>query len=201
MPKISWENYEAKKVFDEYVGNNQKLRPETKIISNFISKYSRKKLLTTIKSSENAISQRGVTFRVYSNDKITDHYWPLDIIPRIIKKKEWDKISKGLAQRVKALNFFIHDVYNGQKIFKDKIIPKSIILNSGNFRKECVGIKPPFNIWANICGSDLVRDINGEFLVLEDNLRVPSGVSYMLENRTVMKSVFPEIFEKIRLAP
>ena len=93
------------------------------------------------------------------------------------KKKEWDKISKGLAQRVKALNFFIHDVYNGQKIFKDKIIPKSIILNSGNFRKECVGIKPPFNIWANICGSDLVRDINGEFLVLEDNLRVPSGVS------------------------
>jgi len=201
MPKISWENYEAKKVFDEYVGYNQKLRPETKIISNFISKYSKKKLLTTIKNSENAISQRGVTFRVYSNDKITDHYWPLDIIPRIIKKKEWDKISKGLAQRVKALNFFIHDVYNGQKIFKDKIIPKSIILNSGNFRKECVGIKPPFNIWANICGSDLVRDINGEFLVLEDNLRVPSGVSYMLENRTVMKSVFPEIFEKNKISP
>src|SRR5210317_212677 len=201
MTKISWENYESKKVFDEYVRNNQKLRPETKIISNFISKYSRKKLLTTIKSSENAISQRGVTFRVYSNDKITDHYWPLDIIPRIIKKKEWDKISKGLAQRVKALNFFIHDVYNGQKIFKDKIIPKGIILNSGNFRKECLGVKPPFKIWANICGTDLVKDINGEFLVLEDNLRVPSGVSYMLENRIVMKSVFPEIFEKHKISP
>jgi uncharacterized circularly permuted ATP-grasp superfamily protein len=87
MPKISWENYEAKKVFDEYVGNNQKLRPETKIISNFISKYSRKKLLTTIKSSENAISQRGVTFRVYSNDKITDHYWPLRYYSQNYKKE------------------------------------------------------------------------------------------------------------------
>ena len=111
------------------------------------------------------------------------------------------KCSKGLIQRVKALNLFIHDVYNEQKIFKEKIIPKKVVFDSGNFRKECVGVKPPFKVWANICGSDLIRDIDGNFLVLEDNLRVPSGVSYMLENRMVMKSVFPEIFAKHKISP
>ena len=201
MPKISWNLYKANNAFDEYVTSQNKLRSESKKISNFIGKYSTKRLLTTVKNSENAISQRGITFRVYSEDKPADHYWPLDIIPRIIIKKDWAKISKGLIQRVKALNLFINDVYNEQRIFKEKIIPKKIIFESGNFRKECLGAKPPFKVWANICGSDLVRNINGEFLVLEDNLRVPSGVSYMLENRMVMKSVFPEIFAKQKISP
>ena len=201
MPKISWDNYKANNVFDEYLTSRNELRPETKNISNFIAKYSKQKLLTTIKSSENAISQRGITFRVYSENKPAEHYWPLDIIPRIITKKNWSKVSKGLIQRVKALNLFIHDVYNEQKIFKEKIIPKKVVFDSGNFRKECVGVKPPFKVWANICGSDLIRDIDGNFLVLEDNLRVPSGVSYMLENRMVMKSVFPEIFAKHKISP
>ena len=201
MVKISWDTYRAKNVFDEYLTSKNKLRPETRNISNFIAKYSKQRLLTTVKNSENAISQRGITFRVYSEDRPADHYWPLDIIPRIITKKNWSKISKGLIQRVRALNFFIHDVYNDQKIFKEKIIPRKIVFESGNFRKECVGVKPPFKIWANICGSDLVRDVNGNFLVLEDNLRVPSGVSYMLENRMVMKSVFPEIFSKQKISP
>lgn len=124
MPKISWDNYKANNVFDEYLTSSNELRPETKNISNFIAKYSKQKLLTTIKSSENAISQRGITFRVYSENKPAEHYWPLDIIPRIITKKNWSKVSKGLIQRVKALNLFIHDVYNEQKIFKEKIIPK-----------------------------------------------------------------------------
>ena len=201
MPKISWDNYKANNVFDEYLTSKNELRPETKNISNFIAKYSKQKLLTTIKSSENAISQRGITFRVYSENKPAEHYWPLDIIPRIITKKNWSKVSKGLIQRVKDLNLFIHDVYNEQKIFKEKIIPRKIVFDSGNFRKECVGVKPPFKVWANICGSDLIRDIDGNFLVLEDNLRVPSGVSYMLENRMVMKSVFPEIFAKHKISP
>jgi len=201
MPKISWKEYQAKNVFDEYVGSDQKLRPENKKISDFIAKYSKRKLLNTVKSSERAISSRGITFRVYDENKPLEQFWPLDIIPRLVQKKEWSKISKGLIQRLKALNFFINDVYNDQKIFKEKIIPKRLIFESGNFRKECVGVKPPFKIWANICGSDLVRDVNGEFLVLEDNLRVPSGVSYMLENRMVMKSVFPEIFEKNKISP
>src|SRR5210317_553632 len=201
MPKIYWKEYQAKNVFDEYVSSDQKLRPENKKISDFIAKYSKRKLLNTVKSSERAISSRGITFRVYDENKPLEQFWPLDIIPRIVQKKEWSKISKGLIQRLKALNFFINDVYNEQKIFKEKIIPKRLIFDSGNFRKECVGINPPFKVWANICGTDLVKDINGEFLVLEDNLRVPSGVSYMLENRMVMKSVFPEIFEKNKISP
>ena len=122
MPKISWNSYKAINAFDEYVTSENKLRSESKKISNFIGKYSTKRLLTTVKNSENAISQRGITFRVYSEDKPADHYWPLDIIPRIITKKNWSKISKGLIQRVKALNLFINDVYNEQRIFKEKII-------------------------------------------------------------------------------
>ena len=201
MPKISWKDYKAKKVFDEYVTPSQKLRPEIKKISDVITKYSKKKLQDTVKNSQNTISSRGITFRVYDDKKPLEQFWPLDIIPRIVTKKEWTKISKGLLQRLKAINLFINDVYNKQNIFKEKIIPKKLILESGNFRKECLGINPPFGVWANICGSDLIRNENGEFLVLEDNLRVPSGVSYMLENRMVMKSVFPEVFENYKISP
>ena len=163
--------------------------------------FQKKKLQNSIKSSQNTISSRGITFRVYDQNKPIEQFWPLDIIPRIIKKEEWSKISKGLVQRLADLNLFINDVYNQQKIFKEKIIPKKLITESGNFRKECIGITPPFGVWANICGSDLIRDEQGEFLVLEDNLRVPSGVSYMLENRMVMKSVFPDIFENHKISP
>lgn len=201
MPKLSWKEYRAKNVFDEYITSSQKLRPEIKKVSDFIAKFSKKKLQNSIKSSQNTISSRGITFRVYDQNKPIEQFWPLDIIPRIIKKEEWSKISKGLIQRLTALNLFINDVYNQQKIFKEKIIPKKLITESGNFRKECIGITPPFGVWANICGSDLIRDEQGEFLVLEDNLRVPSGVSYMLENRMVMKSVFPDIFENHKISP
>src|SRR6056300_956858 len=201
MPKLSWKEYRAKNVFDEYITSSQKLRPEIKKVSDFIAKFSKKKLQNSIKSSQNTISSRGITFRVYDQNKPIEQFWPLDIIPRIIKKEEWSKISKGLVQRLAALNLFINDVYNQQKIFKEKIIPKKLITESGNFRKECIGITPPFGVWANICGSDLIRDEQGEFLVLEDNLRVPSGVSYMLENRMVMKSVFPDIFAKQKISP
>src|SRR5210317_2166408 len=131
MPKILLKLNKAVYAFDEYVSSENKLRVETKKISNFIGRYSTKRLQTTVKNSENAISQRGITFRVYSEDKPADHYWPLDIIPRIITKKNWTKISKGLIQRVKALNLFINDVYNEQRIFKEKIIPKKIIFDSG----------------------------------------------------------------------
>ena len=201
MPKLSWKEYRAKNVFDEYITSSQKLRPEIKKVSDFIAKFSKKKLQNSIKSSQNTISSRGITFRVYDQNKPIEQFWPLDIIPRIIKKEEWSKISKGLIQRLAALNLFINAVYNQQKIFKEKIIPKTLITDSGNFRKECIGISPPFGVWANICGSDLIRDEQGEFLVLEDNLRVPSGVSYMLENRMVMKSVFPDIFENHKISP
>jgi uncharacterized circularly permuted ATP-grasp superfamily protein len=124
-----------------------------------------------------------------------DRNWPFDIVPRIIEKKEWDLIEAGLKQRVRALNLFIDDLYHGQKIIKDGVFPAEVLAESKNFRTQCVGVKPPLGVWAHICGSDLVRDADGTIYVLEDNLRVPSGVSYMLENRLVTKRVFPELFE------
>jgi uncharacterized circularly permuted ATP-grasp superfamily protein len=144
----------------------------------------------------------GITFTVYSQQGGSiDRAWPFDIIPRIIAKGEWETIEAGLKQRAQALNLFIDDIYHEQRIVKDKIFPAEILAGSKNFREQCVGINPPLGVWAHICGSDLVRDKNGTVFVLEDNLRVPSGVSYMLENRQVMKRVFPELFQEASILP
>jgi uncharacterized circularly permuted ATP-grasp superfamily protein len=144
----------------------------------------------------------GITFTVYNESEGTiDRAWPFDIIPRIIDKKEWVSIEAGLKQRVKALNLFIDDLYHEQKIIKDNIFPGELLKESKNFLPQCVGVNPPLGVWAHICGSDLVRDNDGTVYVLEDNLRVPSGVSYMLENRQVMKRVFPDMFEQHDILP
>jgi len=143
----------------------------------------------------------GITFSVYSDGANIDREWPFDIVPRVIESSEWKQVHSGLEQRLKALNCFIDDLYNDQKIIKDQIIPEELISSSSNFRKQCIGVKPPHGVWAHICGSDLVRDSDGTLYVLEDNLRVPSGVSYMLENREVMKRTFPEIFSECTVLP
>ncbi|MCB1874356.1 MAG: circularly permuted type 2 ATP-grasp protein, partial [Chromatiales bacterium] len=127
--------------------------------------------------------------------------WPFDIIPRVIPAEEWHATAEGLKQRLRALNCFIDDVYNDQKILKNGIVPREIIENSRDFRPECRGFSPRYGAWAHICGTDLVRDRDGKFYVLEDNLRVPSGVSYMLENRQLMKRVFPEQFAAYEVLP
>ena len=139
--------------------------------------------------------------RVYTDAGQIDRAWPFDIIPRIIPTSEWDVTERGLIQRVTALNLFIQDLYGKQQIVADKVFPKSLLKDSVNFRPECVGITPPNGIWAHICGSDLVRGGDGTIYVLEDNLRVPSGVSYMVENRMVTKRVFPELFETTNIRP
>lgn len=143
----------------------------------------------------------GISFTVYSEAGNIDRQWPFDLIPRIISSKEWAATSKGLEQRLRALNSFIHDVYNDGLIFRDKVVPRELIMDSGNYRPQCQGMKPKHKVWAHVCGTDLVRDANGRFYVLEDNLRVPSGVSYMLENRNVTKRVFPELFENYAIQP
>ena len=145
----------------------------------------------------------GISFRVYSEEYIEGHdrSWPLDFIPRIIRKREWDKVEKGLKQRVKALNMFIEDCYNEQRFLKDSDMDESLVLDSPAFKEYCLGMRLKHKSWASICGSDLIKDKDGLFYVLEDNLRVPSGVSYMLENRTVMKRVFPELFQHYGVMP
>jgi uncharacterized circularly permuted ATP-grasp superfamily protein len=126
---------------------------------------------------------------------------PVDIIPRIVSAQEWEKMEKGLIQRITALNLFLADIYSDQKIIKDGIIPKEVIYSSKNFLEPCMGIKPPKNIWIHITGTDLIRGNDGEYMVLEDNLRCPSGVSYMMENRELLKQTFPEVVAKTQIRP
>jgi uncharacterized circularly permuted ATP-grasp superfamily protein len=201
MP-IKWKDYEVGNFFDELIQSNGKPRSHSAVLANYLTGLAGEEVESLRAASELSIKEMGITFTVYTQEEGSiDRSWPFDIIPRIIAKSEWDGIEKGLKQRVRALNLFIHDLYHEQKIIKDKVFPKELLANSVNFRKECMGVNPPLNIWAHICGSDLVRHSDGTMYVLEDNLRVPSGVSYMLENRSVMKRVFPEMFESMSIQP
>jgi uncharacterized circularly permuted ATP-grasp superfamily protein len=143
----------------------------------------------------------GITFTVYSDGANIDRAWPFDLIPRIISGAEWSAIERGLIQRLVALNRFIDDLYNEQRIISDGVFPRELLDESVNYRPQCRGVHPPFGVWAHICGSDLVRDDDGTMYVLEDNLRVPSGVSYVLENRAVAKRAFAEVFHRQSIRP
>ena len=150
-------------------------------------------------SADLAFVNQGITFSVYSDRRGTEKIFPFDLIPRPIPASEWQILEAGLVQRIRALNLFLHDVYHDQRILKEKVIPADLVLGSKGFRKEMVGFVPPGGVYIHICGSDLIRDARGQFLVLEDNGRTPSGVSYVLENRAVMKKVFPSLFQDIRV--
>ncbi|CAN7320911.1 circularly permuted type 2 ATP-grasp protein [Pseudoduganella sp. LjRoot289] len=143
----------------------------------------------------------GITFAVYGDDAGTERLIPFDIVPRIIPAGEWSQLQTGLVQRVKALNMFIHDIYHDQNIIKAGIIPAEQIYRNAQYRPEMQGISVASDIYAHIAGVDIVRAGQGEFYVLEDNLRVPSGVSYMLEDRKMMMRLFPELFARNKIAP
>jgi len=143
----------------------------------------------------------GITFTVYSDGRGIDRAWPLDVVPRVIDALEWSAIEAGLVQRLRALNAFIDDLYNDQRIVRDGIFPAALLDDSMNYRPECRGVRPAFGVWAHISGSDLVRDADGTMYVLEDNLRVPSGVSYLLENRLISKRAFADLFERQNVLP
>jgi uncharacterized circularly permuted ATP-grasp superfamily protein len=199
---IRWGSYKTTNIHDELVEKAGKPRPYAQHLCEYLRALSDKDINELKTASESAIHTMGVTFRVYHQEEGSiDRAWPFDIIPRLIDAKEWAEIEKGLKQRVKALNMFIDDLYNDQNIIKDGVFPASMLKKSKNFLQECRGFSPANGVWANICGSDLVRDNQGKVYVLEDNLRVPSGVSYMLENRQVMKRVFPEMFNKYNILP
>ena len=143
----------------------------------------------------------GITFTVYSDGRGIDRAWPFDVIPRVIAAEEWRSIESGLVQRLRAINMFIDDVYHEQRVIADGVFPADLLHHSVNFRPECVGANPKFGVWAHISGSDLVRDADGTMYVLEDNLRVPSGVSYVLENRAISKRAFADLFAKQSILP
>jgi uncharacterized circularly permuted ATP-grasp superfamily protein len=142
----------------------------------------------------------GVTFTVYSNqDEGIERVWPFDILPRIITADEWRTLEAGLKQRIRALNLFLKDLYHGQRILKDGVVPPELIYRGKDFRREIMDIDPPHDIYTHISGVDLIRDEEGRYLVLEDNLRTPSGVSYMIENRIVERRILPEFFARYRV--
>lgn len=200
---IRWRSYPAAGLYDELVRPGGQLREAARALGHRLSALDDEAIRQRKAAAELAIQTMGITFTVYSQKAggSIDRAWPFDIIPRIIPKSEWDGIERGLKQRVRALNRFIDDIYHDQKIVKDGVFPREVLSKSRNFRPQCVGIDPPLGIWAHICGSDLVRDRDGTVYVLEDNLRVPSGVSYMLENRQVMKRVFAGLFENYDILP
>ena len=153
------------------------------------------------KTADLSFLNQGITFTVYGNDGGTERIFPYDLLPRIITSNEWDTIEKGLAQRLTALNLFLADIYGEGKIFKDGIVPRELIYGCKHYRRELRGVRPPNDIWVSICGSDIIRDAHGTFTVLEDNLRVPSGVSYMLTSRQIIKQVFPKLFRNYAVRP
>ncbi len=201
MQKINFDTYQSTGFFDEMFDKDQSTRPHYYLFQQRLQKMGWKNLNFLQHSTDRAQLSLGMTFNVYNDNQGVERVLPLDIIPRIIHGSDWDTLENGLKQRITALNLFIHDLYNGQKILKDKGIPKELILSSPTYQKQCIGLKPPENVWCHITGSDLIRDDNGQFFVLEDNLRCPSGVSYMLENREILKRTFPELFEKLRVRP
>ena len=199
--KSIWENYKTDVAYDELMYSEFQSRPVSHSLCQYLNSLNKEDIDKRKIAAELAIMEMGITFTVYSDEGNIDRAWPFDIIPRIIDAKEWMIIEKGLKQRLTALNHFISDVYGEQLFIKEGKIPDSTINSSKNFRKECVGMKPMHSVWANICGTDLVRDKDGIMYVLEDNLRVPSGVSYMLENRVITKRVFPELLQDINIMP
>jgi len=199
---INWKDYQSAGLFDEMIGEKGKPRPVAKALARYLETLESKELQHLQASADLTIKEMGITFTVYNEGGGSiDRQWPFDIIPRVMSKREWERIDAGLKQRVRALNLFIDDIYHKQKIVKDKVFPGELLKKSKNFRKQCVGMNPAFGVWAHICGSDLVRHSDGQVYVLEDNLRVPSGVSYLLENRQVIKRVFADLIGDYSIMP
>jgi uncharacterized circularly permuted ATP-grasp superfamily protein len=194
-------SYETDGFYDEMFDAEGGVRLEAKLLLETLASLEDGQLKRCQMAAERLLIQLGITFNVYGDSAGTERAFPFDLIPRIIQAREWDWIERGLKQRITGLNHFIDDIYHDQKILKDKIIPEEVIRSAIFFRPQCAGINPPNGVWCHITGTDLVRHGDGQIYVLEDNLRVPSGVSYVLENRDLMKRTFPQVFEGLRIRP
>jgi uncharacterized circularly permuted ATP-grasp superfamily protein len=188
-------------VFDELVAPDGSPRPAAAALVEHLRALEPAELRERQNLAEIDILAQGITFTVYSDGRGIDRAWPFDIIPRVIAASEWRRIEAGLMQRLRAINHFIDDLYHDQRIVADGVFPADLLDHSVNFRPECRGVSPAHGVWAHISGSDLVRGADGTMYVLEDNLRVPSGVSYMLENRAISKRVFADLFAEQSIWP
>jgi uncharacterized circularly permuted ATP-grasp superfamily protein len=198
---LKFSSYDPESFFDELIDPEGNPRPGAKLLVDKIESLPEGDLNFRQKAAEAMLMRMGITFTVYGREDGTEKIFPFDIIPRIVDNRDWARIENGLKQRIFALNAFIQDIYNEKKILKDKVVPEALIYSSKTYRKACEGFTPPRGIWCHVTGTDLVRDGDGRFYVLEDNLRCPSGVSYVLENRQVLKRTFPQVFEASNVRP
>ncbi len=194
-------SYDPEGHYDELFEARGTPRAGTKILIDRLQSFPEGELQKRQRAAEVALFNMGVTFTVYGNESGIEKIFPFDIIPRIIEPDDWELIERGLKQRIYALNLFIDDIYNDQKIIKDGVIPTELLVGGKCFHKQCMELQPAKGIWCHIAGIDIVRDRDGQFYVLEDNLRCPSGVSYVLENRQVLKRTFPLVFEASKVRP
>jgi uncharacterized circularly permuted ATP-grasp superfamily protein len=198
---VGFEHYDPGDFYDELFVAKGEPRAAARLLVERINSLSIKDLQQRQQTAQNALFKLGVTFNVYGDQQGTERIFPFDVIPRIVSEQEWLWLDQGLKQRIHALNLFLDDIYGDQKILKDKVIPEDLVYSAKGFLKPCVGLKPPQGIWCHITGTDLVRDRDGRWYILEDNLRCPSGVSYVLENRRVMKTTFPMVFSRMLIKP
>lgn len=189
-------SYDKGNFFDEMFSETGVVRPHYQNLSDRFAELSKDEFGLKLDAVNLSFLNQGITFTVYGNEESTEKIFPFDLIPRIIPNSEWQTVERGLEQRIQALNLFLKDIYNDQKIVKDKVLPVEVLNTAKHFRKEFMGVKVPKDIYIHICGSDLIRDIDGNYLILEDNARCPSGASYMLENRNAFKKAFPKFFPK-----
>lgn len=187
--------------FDELLDERGEARPAAAQLVAHLQRLGLGELQARQDLADLDILGSGITFTVYNDGVGIDRAWPMDIVPRVIDADEWRQVELGLKQRLRALNAFIDDIYNEQRVISSGVFPAELLRDSVNFRPQCRGMRPKFGVWAHICGSDLVRDSDGTFYVLEDNLRVPSGVSYVLENRQVSKRAFADVFKSQSVLP
>src|ERR1700690_3799380 len=198
---MRFDSYQTQGFRDEMFDDSGVVRPEARLLLDTIESLEEGQLVQCQRAAERLLLQMGITFNVYGDSAGTERIFPFDLIPRIVHADEWAQIERGLRQRIHALNEFIDDIYHDQKILRDKIIPEEVIRSAASYRPQCHGIDPPGRVWCHITGSDLVRHSDGQIYVLEDNLRVPSGVSYVLENRDLMKRTFPRVFAGLHVRP
>jgi uncharacterized circularly permuted ATP-grasp superfamily protein len=193
--------YDPGTFFDEMFEAPGRPRPHYRVLHEHLTGLDARTFDERRRAADVAFLHRGITFTVYSQDEGIERIFPFDLVPRIIPRREWERLERGLSQRVAALNLFLADLYHAQRILRDRVIPPELVFGARHFRREMVGIDVPQGVYVHVTGTDLVRDDKGEYFVLEDNVRSPSGVSYMLENRQAMKRTFAGMFERYGVLP
>jgi uncharacterized circularly permuted ATP-grasp superfamily protein len=197
----SLRNYKLDEAYDEMFAGAGELHEQYGPLLRHFAKLPAEEIQRSKQAADLSFLNQGVTFTVYGREEGTEKIFPYDLLPRIITAAEWARVERGLTQRITALNLFLKDIYNEGRILKEGLVPRELVYSCPQFRRQMCGLQVPRNVYIAVCGTDLIRLQDGTFAVLEDNLRVPSGVSYMLTNRRVMKRIFPHLFRNYNVRP